>query len=137
MQHWLLKTEPSTYSWADLMRDGRADWTGVRNYQARNNLRAMQVGDLAFIYHSVTGKCLLGIARIVEAAKPDATATDGDWVSVAIEPVAPLENEVSLERVKADGRLSGMALVANSRLSVQPVTLNEWKVCLELAKVSI
>jgi predicted RNA-binding protein with PUA-like domain len=133
MQYWLLKTEPGTYSWDDLVRDRRTAWTGVRNFQARNTLRAMRVGDLAFVYHSGEQKALLGIAKIVAAAYPDATARDGDWSAVDVAAVRPLVRPVTLTDCKASAELRDMVLVRNSRLSVQPVTPAEWRECLRLS----
>lgn len=120
-QYWLVKSEPGTYSWDDLVRDKRTAWTGVRNYAARLNLNAMKVGDLAFFYHSNEGKAIVGIAKIVKAAYPDTTADEDGWVAVDLAPVAPLKSPVSLEQIKADKSLTDMALIRLSRLSVQPV----------------
>ncbi len=127
MKHWLLKTEPSTYSWDDLVRDGRTAWTGVRNYLARNTMRAMRVGDLAFVYHSGAEKAVRGIAKIVREAYPDGTATEGDWVAVDVEAVRPFTRSLSLGEMKKIPALQQMVLLNNSRLSVQPVTGAEWE----------
>jgi len=134
MQHWLLKTEPSTYSWDDLVRDGKGSWDGVRNYQARNNLRAMKNGDLVFIYHSVHEKVIKGIAKVVREAYPDHTAKDGDWSMVDLIPVQKMKNEVSLSLIKQNTRLNEMILVHNSRLSVQPVRKEEWEIIVTMMK---
>lgn len=123
-----MKTEPGTYSWNDLVRDGSTSWTGVRNYQARIHLRAMRVGDKAFIYHSGDEKAIQGIAIIVKSAYPDDTASEGDWVTVEIAPVSPAKHVVTLGAIKTVPALSSMVLVKNSRLSVQPVTREEWDV---------
>jgi len=127
MNHWLLKTEPSTYSWDDLVRDKRTAWTGVRNFLARNTLRAMKAGDLAFVYHSGAEKSIKGIAKVVRAAYPDPTASDGAWVAVDIEAVRPLGRDVALGELKKNAELGKMVLLNNSRLSVQPVTGVEWR----------
>ena len=122
MSCWLVKQEPEAYGWSAFVRDGRAAWTGVRNLQARNNLRAMKKGDTVFYYHSVSEKQVVGLARVVKEAYADPTADDGDWSCVDLVPVKPLERPVSLETLKADAALRTMALVRNSRLSVTPVT---------------
>jgi len=131
--HWLVKQEPEAYSWAAFVKDGRAAWTGVRNYQARNNLRAMKQGDLVFFYHSVTGKQVVGVARVAKEAYPDPTATEGDWVCVDLVPVKPLQKPVGLDAVKADRILKAIPLVKNSRLSVSPLTKEQFDRILELA----
>src|SRR5438105_14307813 len=122
VQHWLVKQEPEDYSWATFVKDGRTAWTGVRNFLARNHLRAMKKGDLVFFYHSVSEKQIVGIARVAKEAYPDPTATEGDWSCVDIAPVKPLERPVTLEQIKADKQLQEMKLVRQSRLSVTPVT---------------
>ena len=124
---WMVKQEPETYSWDDFMRDGRTDWTGVRNFQARNNLKQMKVGDRVLFYHSGTGKCVVGIAEVAKAAYPDPTADDPQWVAVDLEPVKPLKECVTLEAIKSDQKLSNMLLVRQSRLSVMPVTKEEFE----------
>lgn len=134
MAQWLLKTEPGTYGWEDLVREGRTFWDGVRNYAARNNLRAMAVGDRAFVYHSVGPRLLVGIAEIVRSAYPDPTTEDPAWVCVDIVPVSPLPRPVSLDEIKAHPGLTEMALVKQSRLSVQPVLDEEWRAVLALAE---
>lgn len=122
MNYWLVKSEPEAYSWAQLVKDGKTAWTGVRNFAARLNLRAMKKGDHVFFYHSVTDKQVVGLARVVKEAYPDATATEGDWSCVDLEPVKPLKNPVTLETIKADAILKEMKLVRQSRLSVSPLT---------------
>ena len=122
MNYWLAKSEPEAYSWMQLVRDGRTAWTGVRNFQARNNLRAMKTGDHVFFYHSVSDKQVVGVARVVKTAYPDPTATDGDWACVDLAPVKPFKTPVSLAAIKADAVLKEMPLVRQSRLSVTPVT---------------
>lgn len=124
MNYWLLKTEPSTFSWEDLVRDKKAVWDGVRNFQARSNLKAMKKGDLVFIYHSNDDKAAVGIAEITREFYPD--PKDNDWVAVDIKPVRKLKTPVELGTIKKDKRLSNMVLVKNSRLSVQPVKKEEF-----------
>ncbi|MEK7633197.1 MAG: EVE domain-containing protein [Patescibacteria group bacterium] len=130
MQHWLLKTEPSTYSWDDLVREGTTSWTGVRNFQARNNLRAMRIGDSVFIYHSVNERSIHGLAIVARAAYPDPTAREGDWVAVDIRADRAADVPLSLDDIKKLPELKNMVLVKNSRLSVQPVAESEWSECL-------
>jgi predicted RNA-binding protein with PUA-like domain len=131
MRHWILKSEPAAYSWDDLVREGATEWTGVRNHAAAANLRAMAVGDEAFFYHSVTGLEAVGIARISRVAAPD--PTDDKWVSVEIQPVRPLAAPVTLKAMKADARLTGLAMIRQSRLSVSPVSDEEWAAILSMA----
>ncbi len=127
MAYWLFKSEPSTWSWEDQKaHDGPAEWDGVRNYQARNNMRAMQVGDLGFFYHSVKEKRILGIVRVAVSAHPDSTADDTRWECVDVEALCDLPRPVTLDEIKANAALADMVLVCNSRLSVQPVTEEEW-----------
>ncbi len=134
VKYWLMKTEPSTYSWSDLLRDGKTYWDGVRNYQARNYLQAMKPGDLAFFYHSVKEKCIVGIARVISEPYPDPTAKDGDWVVVDVEPAFAFEEPVTLGKIKAEKSLAEMVLVKNSRLSVQPVRKAEFDRIAELGR---
>jgi predicted RNA-binding protein with PUA-like domain len=122
VKQWLVKSEPSAYSWANLLADGRTAWTGVRNYTARNNLRAMQKGDAVLFYHSVVGKEIVGIATVVGEAYPDPTAKEGDWSAVDLAPEKALERPVTLDEIKRNPKLKEMALLRLSRLSVQPVT---------------
>jgi predicted RNA-binding protein with PUA-like domain len=133
VNHWLVKSEPAAYGWDDLMRDGSTEWTGVRNHAAAANLRAMAVGDELLFYHSMTGLEAVGIAKVVRTAAPDPTATSGPWTSVEIAPVRPLAHPVTLKAIKADPRLAGMAMVRQSRLSVSPVSPDEWAAILDLA----
>jgi len=123
---WLVKSEPETYSWDDLVRDGRTDWTGVRNYAARIHLKAMRAGDPVLFYHSGEGKCIVGLARVTKAAFPDQTADEEGWVAVELAPVKPLPQPITLALIKADAALKNMALVRIGRLSVQPVSPAEF-----------
>ena len=133
MNYWLVKSEPAAYSWADFVEEGSTAWTGVRNYQARNNLNLMQPGDLVLFYHSVSEKAVVGVAEVAAMAAPDATAEVGSpWVAVALRPVQPLPQPVSLARLKADARLSELALLRQSRLSVLPVRPEEFDAVLAL-----
>src|SRR6478609_12154533 len=132
MAYWLMKSEPASYSWNDLTRDGGTEWDGVRNNAARLHLRAMKAGDEAFFYHSMSDKAVVGIMRITREAQPD--PKDKDWASVRVEPVRPLPRPVTLAEIKAESRLAKMELIRQSRLSVAPVREEEWKVVLELAK---
>ena len=133
MNYWLVKSEPEAYAWAQLVRDGQAAWTGVRNYQARNHLRAMRRGDSVFFYHSVSDKQVVGLARVAKEFYPDATATEGDWSCVDLAPVKPLKTPVSLATIKADAVLKEMLLVKNSRLSVIPLSQAQADRLLKLA----
>ncbi|HVU31525.1 MAG TPA: EVE domain-containing protein [Sphingomicrobium sp.] len=130
MAYWLMKSEPESYSWSDLVADGGTEWDGVRNNAARLHLKAMKKGDQAFFYHSMSDKAVVGIMRIVREAAPD--PKDKEWVSVRVEPVRPLR-PVTLAQIKAEPRLARMELIRQSRLSVAPVRDEEWKVVLELA----
>ena len=134
MNYWLVKSEPEAYSWTRFVKDGKAAWTGVRNYQARNNLRAMKKGDTVFFYHSVTDKQVVGLARVVKEFYPDATAAEGDWSCVDLAPEKALKQPVTLEAIKADKILSTMPLVKHSRLSVTPLTPAQAERLLELAR---
>ena len=136
MRYWIVKQEPESYSWAMFVKDRKTAWTGVRNFQARNNLRAMKKGDLVFYYHSVTGKQLVGLARVAKEAYPDPTAEEGDWSSVDLVPVKALEAPVDLETIKRDKALADMPLVTHGRLSVQPVTTAQFQRILKLSKTS-
>ena len=120
--YWLVKQEPSAYSWSDFVKDGRTSWTGVRNYTARNNLRAMKVGDEVLYYHSVTDKAVFGLAEVARVAYADPTAKEGDWSAVDLKPTKPLKRPVSLEEIKKNPRLKEMTLLRCGRLSVQPVS---------------
>lgn len=133
MAHWLVKSEPEVYSWDQLVKDKSTFWDGVRNYAARLHLRAMKNGDEVFFYHSNEGTDIVGIAKVVKEAYQDPTTDDDRWVAVDLKAVRRLKQPVSLTQIKADKRLANMALVRIGRLSVQPVTDEEWKVVLELA----
>jgi predicted RNA-binding protein with PUA-like domain len=133
-QFWLVKSEPSAYSWANLVADGETVWTGVRNYTARNNLRTMHKGDSVFFYHSVVGKEIVGMAKVIREAHPDPTATEGDWSAVDLAPEKALPQPVSLEEIKRNPRLKAMALLRLSRLSVQPVTSAEFAEIIRMAR---
>ncbi|WP_200932397.1 EVE domain-containing protein [Sphingomonas sp. Leaf412] len=124
MAYWLLKTEPDSYSWTDLVRDGAAEWDGVRNHAAAAHLRAMRPGDRALIYHSGAEKAAVGVAEVTRAARKD--GADGNWVSVAIRPVGPLPVPVTLTTMRADAALATMAMLRQPRLSVSPVSDAEW-----------
>jgi predicted RNA-binding protein with PUA-like domain len=129
MAYWLMKSEPGTWSWEDQKKEGKtgAEWDGVRNYQARNNMRAMKKGDLAFFYHSVGEKACVGIVKVVAEAHPDSTDGTGQWECVDVAAVADLPKPVTLAEIKGTPQLEDMVLVKNSRLSVQPVTAAEWR----------
>ncbi|MBW8780607.1 MAG: EVE domain-containing protein [Verrucomicrobia bacterium] len=126
-QYWLVKTEPEAYAWDTFVRDGRTDWTGVRNYQARNHLKAMRPSDTVLFYASVTTKAVLGVAKVTKAAFPDPTADDEGWVAVELKAVRPLARPVTLEQIKAEPALKDIALLRQSRLSVMPLTSAEFK----------
>jgi predicted RNA-binding protein with PUA-like domain len=126
MKHWLIKTEPGTYAWRDMCHDGKTFWDGVRNFQARNNIRAMRRGDRALFYHSVSEKRILGVVRIVSEPYPDPTARDGDWSAVDVEPEFAFQRPVTLAEIKSERTLRSMALLKQSRLSVQPVKKSEF-----------
>ena len=132
-QFWLVKQEPSAYSWTDFVRDGKTAWTGVRNFTARNNLRAMRKGDAVFYYHSVTDKAVFGIAKVIRQAYPDPTAKEGDWSAVDLAPEKTLPRPVALDEIKRNPKLKEMALLRLSRLSVQPVKETEFEAVLQLA----
>jgi predicted RNA-binding protein with PUA-like domain len=131
MAYWLMKSEPESYSWSDLVRDGATEWDGVRNNAARLHLKAMKSGDQAFFYHSMSDKAVVGIMRIIREARPD--PKDQDWVSVRVEPVRPLSRPVTLAEIKAEPNLAKMELIRQSRLSVAPVREEEWKCVLAMA----
>ena len=131
MAKWLMKSEPETYGWDDLVREGRAEWDGVRSPAARLHLKAMKEGDEAFFYHSGKERGVVGVMRIVRAAAPD--PNDPAWVSVAVEPVRPLPRMATLKAIKAEAKLAKMELLRQSRLSVSPVGEAEWSAILELA----
>jgi len=133
MAYWLAKSEPFVYSWDDLVKEKQTCWSGVRNYAARLHLRAMKKGEEVFFYHSNEGTCIIGIAKVAREAYQDPTTDDDRWVAVDLKPHKKLKLPVSLDTIKKDKRLAAMALVRISRLSVQPVTEEEWKVVMELA----
>ena len=124
---WLVKQEPETYSWDDFVRDGRTDWTGVRNFQARNNLRQMKAGDRVLFYHSGTGKCVVGIAEVAKAAYADPTADDPQWVAVDLKPVKPLNEPVPLASIRYHAKLANLPLIRQSQLSVMPLSKEEFE----------
>ena len=126
--YWMVKQEPETYSWDDFVTDGSTDWTGVRNYQARNNLKGMKAGDRVLFYHSGKGKEVVGLAEVVKSAYPDPTADDPQWVAVDLKPVKPLANPVPLAAIRYDKRLSQLPLIRQSQLSVMPLTKEEFDV---------
>ena len=130
MAHWLMKSEPESYGWADLVRDGGTEWDGVRNNAARLHLKAMKPGDEAFLYHSMSDKAVVGIMRVTRGAQPD--PKDPDWVSVRVEPVKALARPVTLAEIKAEPSLAQMELIRQSRLSVAPVRDEEWRKVLEM-----
>jgi predicted RNA-binding protein with PUA-like domain len=136
-QYWLVKQEPEAYAWAAFVKDRGSAWTGVRNFQARNNLRAMKRGDLVLYYHSVSDKQVVGIARVAREAYPDPTAREGDWSCVDLKPLKPLAQPVTLDQIKSDQALKDMVLLKNSRLSVQPVSEAQFKRVLELGATKV
>ena len=131
--YWLVKSEPASYSWDDLVAEGKTSWTGVRNFTARNNLRSMRVGDEVLFYHSVTDKAVVGIAKVVRAAYPDSTAKEGDWSTVDLAPIKQLHNPVTLDQIKARRPLKNISLVRQSRLSVHAFTAAEFREIVRLA----
>jgi len=137
MQHWLVKQEPESYSWSTFVKDGSTAWTGVRNFQARNHLRAMKKNDLVLYYHSVSEKQIVGIARVKREAYPDPTAEEGDWSSVDLVPLKSLKAPVSLVTLKEDRILKTLPLVRQSRLSVSPVSPEQFTRVLELGQIKL
>ena len=134
MNHWLVKSEPDAFSWDQQVANGVEPWTGVRSFQARNNLAAMAKGDLAFFYHSNIGREIVGIVEIVRAAYPDPSAESGDWVCVDTRAVRPFARAVTLAEMKADPNLADLSLLRLSRLSVAPVSAEQWKYICKLGK---
>ena len=126
--YWMVKQEPETYSWSDFAKDGRTDWTCVRNYQARNNLREMKSGDRVLFYHSGKEKAVVGLAEVLKGAYPDPTAAEGEWVAVDLKPVKALKNPVPLASIRYDKRLSQLPLIRQSQLSVMPLTRDEFEI---------
>jgi len=137
MRHWLFKSEPSTWSWENQLAKGGEgqEWDGVRNYQARNFMREMRIGDRGFFYHSQKEKAIVGVVEVMAEAHPDSTTDDSRWDCVDIRAVRSVEQPVTLDMIKADGRLDDMVLLRNPRLSVQPVSENEWKIISDLAGI--
>lgn len=133
MAHWLIKSEPSVYSWAQFVKEKKTSWTGVRNAQAAINLKTMKVGDRCFFYHSNEGKEIVGIAEVVKTAYPDPTDKAGKAVTVDVKAVEPVKTPVTLAAIKADLRLKDFGLVRQSRLSVVPVSDEQWKMILKMA----
>jgi predicted RNA-binding protein with PUA-like domain len=131
---WLVKQEPSSYSWSDFVADGETSWTGVRNFAARNNLRKMQKGDEVLFYHSGDEKAVVGIAKVVRAAYLDATADEGDWSTVDLAPVRSVARRVTLREIKSNSRLKGIPLIRQSRLSVMPLTEPEFREIVNMAE---
>ena len=130
---WLVKQEPSSYSWSDFVQEGKTSWTGVRNYAARNNLRRMQKGDEVLFYHSGEEKAVVGIAKVARSAYQDPTAKEGDWATVDLAPVKPLRQPVTLREIKGNSRLKGILLVRQSRLSVMPLTESDFRKILKMS----
>ena len=133
MAYWLIKSEPSAYSWDQLVKDKKTSWTGVRNFQAQINLKAMKVGDRAFFYHSGEGKEIVGIAEVVKTAYPDSTDKEGKSVTVDFKAIEPVKKAVTLAEIKADPKFKEMKLVRQSRLSVSPVSDEHWKLLMKMA----
>jgi predicted RNA-binding protein with PUA-like domain len=131
--YWLVKSEPDSYSWDDLVADGKTSWTGVRNFTARNNLRSMRAGDEVLFYHSVTDKAVVGVAKVVRAAYPDPSAKEGDWSTVDLAPLKPLRRPVTLDQIKARRLLKNTSLVRQSRLSVHALIAAEFREIVDLA----
>jgi len=135
--HWLVKQEPESYPFSQLVADRRTEWTGVRNYQARNNLQAMKRGDLVLYYHSGSEKAIVGVAKVAGAAHPDSTSDDPRWVAVDLAPVKALAESVPLALIKGDAVLSGMPLVRHTRLSVMPITAAQYRRTLSLGHTKV
>jgi predicted RNA-binding protein with PUA-like domain len=127
-QHWLVKSEPDAFSWDQQVANGTEPWTGVRNHMAKNNLKSMRKGDLAFFYHSNVGKEIVGVVRVAREAYPDPTAEKGDWVAVDVQAVGPVPNPVTLAAIKAEPALAGIPLIRQSRLSVMPISEEHWAI---------
>ncbi len=126
--YWMVKQEPETYSWDDFVNDGKTDWTGVRNYQARNNLREMKTGERVLFYHSGKDKAVVGVAEVVKSAYQDPTADDEQWIAVDLKPIRPLKNPVPLAAIRYDKRLAELPLIRQSQLSVMPLTKDEFEI---------
>jgi predicted RNA-binding protein with PUA-like domain len=136
MAYWLMKSEPGAWSWDDQVREGTAEWDGVRNYQAANNMKAMKLGDQVFFYHSVDEKAVVGIVEVVKLYYPDPTDASGRFGMVDVKAVRPFEEPVTLAAIKAEPRLENLALVRQSRLSVLPVSAAEWKLICSMGKTA-
>jgi predicted RNA-binding protein with PUA-like domain len=134
MNYWLVKQEPSAYSWDDFVNDGKTAWTGVRNFQARNNLRAMKLRDRVLFYHSVSDKSVVGEAEVIRQSYADPTAREGDWVCVDLKPIRPLPVPVSLKEMRAEKKLASLPLLRSPRLSVMPVSAEEYKTIIDLSQ---
>ncbi len=134
MKYWLVKSEPSSYSWQQFLADKKTAWTGVRNFLARNNMKAMKKGDRLFFYHSVTEKAVVGIAEVAKEFYPDPTASEGDWVCVDIAPVKALKRPVTLDEIKAEKSLAKIFLITHSRLSVQPLAAAEFEKIMKMSQ---
>ena len=137
MQYWLVKQEPEKYPWSQFVKENGTYWDGVRNYQARNNLRAMKKGDHVFFYHSVSEKAVVGVAKVTREAYPDPTAKKGDWSMVDLKPIKAMVEPVTLEQIKAESKLSEIALIKQSRLSVMPLRAPEFRRILQLGQTKI
>jgi predicted RNA-binding protein with PUA-like domain len=137
MQHWLMKSEPFKYSFAQLVKDGKTMWDGVRNFEARNNMRAMKVGDLVLFYHSNEGKEIVGLAKVLKEHYPDPTSTEEDWSVVEVGPVMPIKAPVSLDAIKSEPDLADIALLKRSRLSVVPISKPHFDRILKMGKTKI
>ncbi len=137
MTYWLVKSEPDVYPWEQLVKDKKIVWDGVRNYQARNNLQAMKKGDLVLFYHSNEDKAIIGVARVSQEAYQDPTTTDNRWVAVTLSYHQPLINIISLEEIKKQAKLREMVLVKQARLSVIPVTTNEFNIIMKLSQTKL
>lgn len=136
-QYWLIKSEPSVYAYAQLEKDKKTEWTGVRNFEARNNLRAMKPGDLCLYYHSNEGKAVVGVAKVLTAAGPDPTAPGEDWASVDVGPVVAFQQPVELATIKATAALQDIQLITRSRISVTPVSAQHFKLILKMGKTTL
>lgn len=136
-QYWLIKSEPSVYAYAQLEEDQQTEWTGIRSFEARNNLRAMKPGDLCLYYHSNEDKAVVGVAKVLTSATPDSTAPEEDWASVKVAAVTPFKQAVDLATVKATAALKDFPLVTRSRLSVAPVTAAHFKLILKMGKTAL
>ncbi len=134
---WIIKQEPSQYSWAQFEKDRETYWDGVRNYQARNNLKNMRKGDNLLFYHSVVGKEIVGIAEVTREAYPDPTTDDERWVVIDLKPIKPFKVPVTLEEIKAHKELSEIALIKQARLSVMPITKKEFQILLKMGKTKL